>query len=220
MAHETPPVAALATLNRTGVTLGNTRVLSDITFSVEPGEVVGVVGANGSGKTTLLRLIASLIAPDRGDGTVLGARLGTSEVFTIRRRIGLISHIPTTIPELTLEENLLHAVRLAGHETAKVADSLRAVGLEGSSDRKASDSSFGMKRRTEVARLLITKPSILLLDEAISGLDSDAHALIDALVDRTVGSGGAVIVVSHDPLQMEKASTVFGLAVGALTEMT
>jgi len=220
VAHETSPVAALATLDRTGVTLGNTRVLSDITLSVEPGEVVGVVGANGSGKTTLLRLIASLIAPDRGSGTVLGARLGTSEVFTVRQRIGLISHIPATIPELTLEENLLHAVRLAGHETTKVADSLRVVGLEGSSDRKASDSSFGMNRRTEVARLLITKPSILLLDEAISGLDSDAHALIDALIDRTVGSGGAVIVVSHDPLQMEKASTVFGLAVGALTEMT
>lgn len=220
MAHETSPVTALATLDRTGVTLGNTTVLSDITLSVEPGEVVGVVGANGSGKTTLLRLIASLIPPDRGSGTVLGARLGTSEVFAIRRRIGLISHIPATIPELTLEENLLHAIRLAGRETAKVTDSLRVVGLEGSSDRKASDSSFGMKRRTEVARLLITKPSILLLDEAISGLDSDAHALIDALIDRTVASGGAVIVVSHDPLQMEKASTVFGLAVGALTEMT
>ena len=70
MAHETSPVAALATLDRTGVTLGNTRVLSDITLSVEPGEIVGVVGANGSGKTTLLRLIASLIAPDRGSGTV------------------------------------------------------------------------------------------------------------------------------------------------------
>ncbi len=213
-------MAALATLDRTGVTLGNSRVLSDITLSVEPGEVVGVVGANGSGKTTLLRLIASLIAPDRGSGTVLGARLGTSEVFNVRQRIGLISHIPATIPELTLEENLLHAIRLAGYETTKVADALRVVGLEGSSDRKASDSSFGMKRRTEVARLLITKPSILLLDEAISGLDSDAHKLVDALIDRTVGSGGAVIVVSHDPLQMDKASTVFGLAVGALTEMT
>ena len=213
-------MAALATLDRTGVTLGNSRVLSDITLSVEPGEVVGVVGANGSGKTTLLRLIASLIAPDRGSGTVLGARLGTSEVFNVRRHIGLISHIPATIPELTLEENLLHAIRLAGYETTKVADALRVVGLEGSSDRKASDSSFGMKRRTEVARLLITKPSILLLDEAISGLDSDAHKLVDALIDRTVGSGGAVIVVSHDPLQMDKASTVLGLAVGALREMT
>ncbi len=67
---------------------------------------------------------------------------------------------------------------------------------------------------------LITKAGIPLLDEAISGLDSDAQARIDALIDRTVGSGGGVIVVSHDPLQMEKASTIFGLAVGALTEMT
>jgi ABC-type multidrug transport system ATPase subunit len=122
------------------------------------------------------------------------------------------------IAELSLEENLIHAARISGNDPDRVANALRVVGLDGASDRKASDSSFGMLRRTEIARLLLTKPTLLLLDEAVSGLDNDAQALVDSLVDRTLSAGGSAVLVSHDVRQLDRATLVYRMASGALQE--
>lgn len=202
------------------VDLGGFRILSEVSLSASPGEVIGVVGANGSGKTTLVRVIATLVEPRSGSGSVLGARLGSRGVSEVRDRIGMISHGPSVIPELTLAENLEHIVRLRGASPEKVDGALRAVGLEGAADRRASDSSFGMQRRTEVARLLITHPELLLLDEAHSGLDVDATDLIDTLMQRTVSRGGAVVLVSHDTLHMEKANRILRIDKGIVETET
>jgi ABC-type multidrug transport system ATPase subunit len=99
---------------------------------------------------------------------------------------------------LTLAENLRHAARLAGADVAKAEKALRVVGLDGVASRRAGASSFGMLRRIEVARLLITGPRILLLDEPFTGLDAEAQELIGALVARTTSDRGAVVMVSHD----------------------
>ena len=192
-------------------------MLGDLTLHLAPGEVIGVVGPNGSGKTTLLRAAATLIPPDEGTGEVLGATVGTKAIFDVRSQIGLISHIPAVIPELTLVENLAHVLRLSGQNTGRAMEALRVVGLEEAAHRRASDSSFGMNRRTEVARLLMTKPKLLLLDEALSGLDADARNLISALVERTTSSGGATLLVSHDEAQLNGvASRLFTISAGRL----
>ena len=185
-------------LQEAGVSLGGQRILRGLDLELHPGEVMGVAGPNGSGKTTLLRLLATLLSPDRGSGSILGARLGTSEIFAVRRRIGLVSHTPAVIGELTLRENLEHATRLAGEDAARVDAALRVVGLDEAAQRRADTASFGMLRRTEVARLLISNPTLLLLDEAFSGLDHEAQELIDALLARTVEGDGAAVIVSHD----------------------
>ncbi len=212
-------MTSLASLAHVGVTLGESRVLNGVTIAVSAGQVVGVAGSNGSGKTTLLRVLATLLRPRTGEGQVLGADLGSNDVFGIRSQIAMISHVPAVIPELTLEENLVHAARVSGHDMDRVATALRVVGLEGVMGRRGSASSFGMLRRAEIARLLITRPKLVLLDEAFSGLDSDAQALIDALIDRTVNAGGAAVVVSHDRAQLRRATTVFALSAGTLEEM-
>lgn len=191
-------VGRVINLDKTGVSLGGTPVLHGLDLTLEEGQVMGVVGPNGSGKTTLLRLIATLVAPSSGAGEVLGSALGTSEVYEIRGDIGLISHQPAVIPELTLEENLVHSIRLVGADEARVKNALRVVGLDGAGSRRGTDSSFGMMRRVEVARLLITQPRLLLLDEALAGLDEEAQELIGALVQRTTSDGGAAVLVSHD----------------------
>jgi ABC-type multidrug transport system ATPase subunit len=116
----------------------------------------------------------------------------------VRKEIGFISHQPALIDELTLEENLVHFARLSGVHDGSVGKALGVVGLDRSAGRRVVDSSHGMKRRLEVAWLLIRKPRLLLLDEAKSGLDGPAQDLIDALVSLTVGRGGAVASVSHD----------------------
>ena len=203
-------------LTSVGIGLGGFTILRDVTVSVGTGEVIGVVGGNGSGKTTLIRMMATLLSPRSGDGSVLGARMGTSEVYPVRRRIGLISHIPAVIPELTLADHLQHVVRLSGLDTGRIPAALRAVGLDGAAERKGGDSSFGMLRRTEVARLLIAEPEILLLDEAFSGLDSEAVSLIDAVIERTITREGAVVIVSHDRSQMRVAERVFAIDGGTL----
>ena len=87
--------------------LGRLPVLRGVNFMVSPGEAVGVVGPNGSGKTTLLRVLATLLRPGGGSGTVLGAPLGTDQVRRVRRRIGLAEHQPALWNELTLRENLM-----------------------------------------------------------------------------------------------------------------
>lgn len=191
--------------------------MRDIDLTVAPGETVGVAGPNGSGKTTLLRLLATLHQPDTGSGHVLGARLGSRDVYDVRRHVGLMSHVPALIPELTLRENLEHVLALAQLDPGRGQEALRVVGLEAAAGRRAAESSFGMKRRAEVARLLITKPDILLLDEAYSGLDEDAQGLIGALIDRTRHRSGTAILVSHDAAHLRSlVDRVYGLSTGRL----
>jgi heme exporter protein A len=188
----------LVVLNGVGVRMGSTQILRDVNFEVGSGEVVGLFGANGAGKTTALRLIATLIRPAQGVGTVLGADLASSDRYDVRRRIGMVGHVPGLFPELTLAENLQYASRVAGVPIDRVPEALGAVGLAGAADRLAGASSHGMQRRTEFARELMIDRSRLLLDEPHSALDRNAVDLVEGLIERKAAEGGAVIVVSHD----------------------
>jgi ABC-type multidrug transport system ATPase subunit len=210
-------VGPAITLEAAGVSLGGQTILRGLDLAVSEGQVIGIAGPNGSGKTTLLRLLATLISPDRGTGSVLGSRLGTPEVYEIRRRIGMISHTPAVIGELSLRENLVHAAKLSGNDPGRVGSALRVVGLDAAAERRADAGSFGMLRRTEIARLLITGPTLLLLDEAFSGLDGDAQELMDALVVRTTDGGGTTVMVSHDTEHLGlRAGSVMALRSGRL----
>lgn len=200
--------------DKAGVSLGGRPVLRDLDLVVEPGEVLGVAGPNGSGKTTLIRAAATLATPDRGSIHVFGTATTAHDVLATRRSIGMIGHNPGLIAELTLEENLVHVARLAEIEPDRVRRALDVVGLSEAADRRADASSFGMKRRVEIAHLLLTRPKLLLLDEAASGLDEAARQLIDALVDSVRKRGGGCIVVSHDQAQLaglcSRTSTLAG----------
>jgi heme exporter protein A len=194
----------LVVLEGIGVRIGSTQILRDVILHIDAGEVVGLFGANGAGKTTVLRLIATLIRPAQGSGTVLGADLSSSERYDVRRRIGMIGHVPGIFPELTLAENLRYAARVAGVPTDRVAGALSAVGLAGAADRPAGAASHGMQRRTEFARELMIDRSLLLLDEPHSALDRDAVDLVEGLIERKAAEGGAVVVVSHDRDRINK----------------
>jgi heme exporter protein A len=210
-------VEPVAHFDEAGVSLGGRPVLRGLDLVVAPREIVGISGPNGSGKTTLIRTAATLTTPDRGSVTILGKDSRGRDLGATRRSIGMIGHSPGLIGELTLGENLDHVARLAGIERARVGRALEVVGLGEVAGRRAETSSFGMRRRVEIARLLLTRPRLLLLDEAASGLDEAARQLIDALVESVCAREGACIVVSHDRAHLDGLCTrVASLADGKL----
>jgi heme ABC exporter ATP-binding subunit CcmA len=198
-----PHATTIVSLAGAAVRAGAVPILRDVDFTVTEGESVGLFGTNGAGKTTLLRLIATLTRPSAGTGSVFGVDLSSPDRFIVRPRIGYIGHTPGWYPELTLRENLTFVAHSMGIEDALAISSLESVGLGGAIDRRVDRCSHGMKRRAEFARILMTKPDLLLLDEPHSALDADAIDLVDDLVARTVKRGGAAVLVSHDHARVE-----------------
>lgn len=192
----------LINLQDVGVRFGRLTVLRNVSLHADRGEGIGIIGPNGSGKSTLLRVLATLLRPSEGTGTVLDTPFGTEPPPATRRRIALIGHHPALYGELTLEENLEFVARLAGLDNGDVRASLRKVGLGGAMDRRADHSSHGMQRRVEFARVLMTRPDLLLLDEAHAGLDKMATLLVEATVEDVKQRGGSVVLVSHEPDRM------------------
>ncbi len=140
---------------------------------------------------------------------------GESPGPTTRRRVGLVAHHPALYDDLTLQENLELIAGLIGTGATRVAEALEAVGLAGARNRRARESSEGMRRRADLARLVLTDYDVLLLDEAHSGLDQQAGGLVEALVEQTVARAGACVIVSH-ATEITFASRVIELNEGRL----
>jgi heme exporter protein A len=198
-------VPALVTLAGIGVDLERTPVLRNVDLVIQPGEVLGVVGPNGCGKSTLLRVLATLLRPSTGGGEVLGAALGGRMCWGVRPQIGLVGHGSGLYPRLTLAENLRLVARLTGRADEAAARALADVGLAGAGHRRAEQSSQGMLRRVDLARVLLAEPRLLLLDEPHAGLDAAAFGLVDLLVHRCRERGGASVLVSHDVARLRAA---------------
>jgi heme exporter protein A len=217
MVTVTEPARPLVELADVDVRLGGTPVLRRLRLQIDPGEVVGLIDANGSGKTTLLRVLATLLPPTAGRGTVLGAELGRAGRRTVRPAIALLGHVPALYPKRTLWESLEMVARLTGAPLHSVADALESVGLAGVWDRRAEGCSQGMLRRTDFARALITAPRLLLLDEAHAGLDAAASSLIELAVAGVRQRRGGAVVVAHDPVRLRPlADRTLELAAGRL----
>jgi len=196
--------AASVDFRKASVGAGAVRILQDVSLVVHPGEAVGIFGSNGAGKTTLLRLVATLQPAAAGECFVLGEDLASPAKYDVRHRIGYIGHSPSLYPELSLRENLAFVADARGLDRTEALRVLDMVGLGGAADRRADHCSHGMQRRTEFARVLMTAPDLLLLDEPHSALDEDAAALVDEIVHRTIERGGSALLVSHDKERVKR----------------
>jgi heme ABC exporter ATP-binding subunit CcmA len=163
---------------------------------VERGEVVVVRGPNGAGKSTLLRIVATSLSPTYGGGTVLGYDL-QRERDDIRRRIDLLTHRTRLYEDLTAAENLELWCRLLGLEPEQVQPALERVGMLEVAGERVRGFSQGMRQRVAIARTIVRRPELLLLDEPYTGLDAEARHAVDDVIRATARDGRTVIVATH-----------------------
>jgi heme ABC exporter ATP-binding subunit CcmA len=172
--------------------------LRGVTLEVPAGHVLGILGHNGSGKTTLIRVLATLVRPTAGRGSIGGHDLveGRDEV---RRLVAVVGHSTHLYDDLTARENLAFGERLVGRrpDPARIEAALARVGLDGHADVRVRTLSSGLRRRVALARAQLRDPRVLLLDEAFAGLDQDSTKRLEDYLHAFRASGGAAVVVTH-----------------------
>lgn len=177
-------------------------VVDHVNIDVNRGEVVGLLGPNGAGKTTTFNMVVGLIRPHEGSIT-----LGDEDITTLpmykraRKGISYLSQEPSIFRKLTVEENLMAVLETLdlspAEQKARSDQLLEEFGISHLSKQKAYTLSGGEKRRTEIARSLVTSPDFLLLDEPFSGIDPIAVIDIQEIVSRLRDSGLGVLVTDH-----------------------
>jgi molybdate transport system ATP-binding protein len=175
----------------------------EVAVTVEPGEVVAVLGSNGAGKSTLLGTLAGLHRPTRGE-VVLGDR-SLAGVPVHRRRVGLLSQQALLFPHLSARDNVAFGPRAAGagrRAARETADRwLEMVDATALADRRPAALSGGQAQRVAIARALASEPDLLLLDEPFAALDVDATPAVRSLLRRVVrATGVTTLLVTHDVL--------------------
>jgi len=184
------------------------RVLKGIDFTVQKGEVFGFLGPNGAGKTTTMRIILGLLKPTSGQAMVLQETLEKSR--ELRKRVGVLLEEEGLYPRLSAYDNLEYFARLyeADGVAQRINETLGIVGLKGREREKVGYYSKGMKRRLGLARAILHKPEILLMDEPSSGLDPEAQKLVrDLILELSRGKGVTIFLNSHDLDEVQRICT-------------
>lgn len=181
---------------------GGEPVFRGISLSLAAGEALVVTGENGSGKSTLLRLLAGLLRPAAGRVALEG---GGEAWPTPAAASHLLGHDNAMKPALTVAENLDHWRRFLGEPRLAVAEALGAVGLPELGGLPFGYLSTGQRRRAAIARLLVSRRPIWLLDEPTAGLDARSERIFAALAHAHLGDGGIVVAATHVALGLGAA---------------
>jgi putative ABC transport system ATP-binding protein len=202
---------------------GAAEILRDISFKVDPGELVALTGASGSGKTTLLQLIGSLDKPTSGTIFVddIAVHALRHPARFRRETVGFVFQLHHLLPALTVQENVeltMVAARLGRRERhTRAQDLLDEVGLGDRSHAMPSDLSGGERQRVAIARALAGQPRVILADEPTGSLDSVASAKIwTLLADVRERHDTTILIASHDPTLMEHADRGIVIADGQI----
>jgi putative ABC transport system ATP-binding protein len=226
MTADTGPLVRVESVSRSFQVGSQTiNALKDVSFEVQSGEFVAVIGRSGSGKTTLLNVIAGLDRADSGHVYIEGhdvSAMSDSQLTELRRhKLGFVFQSFGLLPLLSAYENVEVALRIAGapirERGRRARELLDLVGLGRRSHHRPYELSGGEQQRVAIARALANRPTLLLADEPTGELDSStATQIFQLLQDVIAEEGVTIITTTHDRLVMEKAGRVIELADGEL----
>ena len=199
------PVIEVRDLSRR---FGARMAVAGVTLKIGAGDVVGLVGANGGGKTTTLRMLAGLLRPSGGSGTVMGADVFCPDQAQ-RRRIGYMTQSLALYPELTVSENLrFRAEVTCGGDRQAEQHVIEKYGLGDRLGSGVSELSGGWARRVQFAASVIHRPALLLLDEPTAGLDALTRRDMWNWIAELAASGCCVLVSTHDMHEAEQCPLI------------
>ena len=179
----------------------NVKALDDVSFAIDEGEYVAIIGPNGSGKTTLLQILTGLFLPDSGEVNIFNLKL-KKNLTSILANIGVVFQQPTLDGELSIHSNLKFHSQLHGMNKAKanlrIAELIEKFELKEHVNKQAKNLSGGLKRRLEIARSILHNPKILILDEATSGLDPESRKnILTYIKDLNKDQKLTIISITH-----------------------
>ncbi len=181
---------------------GKVVAVDQVDFVLRPGELVGLVGANGAGKSTTFRMLTGQLVPTAGQALVMGVDVA-DDPGAARRHLGIVPEHPTLYGYLSAREMITFAAQIRSAEPSRspdpapVEEALRIAGLGDDADRLIHEYSQGMHRKTALACALVAEPPVLLLDEALNGLDPpSAERVLDTLKTRC-DAGACVLLSTH-----------------------
>jgi heme exporter protein A len=191
-----PPIEAAVVATGLSKSYRGVAAVDRVSFTLPSGSRTALLGANGAGKSTLLSLLSTLIAPTEGSARVAGEDLAAAGP-ELRRRIGVMAHLPMLYEELTPAENLRFFARLYDLRdcAARAEELLHAVGLWARRDETTAVLSRGMHQRLALARAVLHRPHVLLLDEPETGLDSEGVELLERIA--LTAPGTTVLAATH-----------------------
>jgi putative ABC transport system ATP-binding protein len=221
-----PPVLELQGVHKT-YQLGRHVVpaLQGVDLVVQPGEMLALTGPSGSGKSTLLNLAGLIDRPDAGEIVLRGRRvtgIGETEATLIRRdAIGFVFQSFNLVPVMTVADNVDFPLLLAGvaaaERRARVADTLRAVGLEEHARHRPDTLSGGQRQRVAIARALVKNPTLVIADEPTASLDSfTADQVLELMRERGHAQGAAFLIATHDARLVRRCDRVISLLDGRI----
>ncbi|MCR9000739.1 lipoprotein-releasing ABC transporter ATP-binding protein LolD [Rahnella perminowiae] len=185
----------------------HTDVLCDVSFAMQPGEMMAIVGTSGSGKSTLLHLLGGLDSPTSGEvifkGQSLNGMSSSAKSELRNRELGFIYQFHHLLPDFTALENVAMPLLIGKKKPAEVQERamamLEAVGLQHRSNHRPSELSGGERQRVAIARALVNNPSLVLADEPTGNLDQrNADSIFELLGELNMRQGTAFLVVTHD----------------------
>ena len=185
----------------------NGRGAEDITFTLAPGEVLGMLGPNGSGKTTTMKAIAGLVQLTRGNVYICGIDATKSHEQAMRHT-GCLIESPSLYEHMTAFQNMKLAARFYKNvNNERINEILKLVEMDRYKKDKVSSFSLGMRQRTGLALALLSSPSLLILDEPANGLDIEGMVYVREVVTKAAVEGAAVLISSHLAHEIELCAT-------------
>lgn len=198
--------------NKLTKTIGEKNLVTNVSMHVKKGEIYGFLGPNGAGKTTVMKLLTNLWKPTEGSIELFGEKL-TSTSYEVLKRMGGMIEFPTFYEHLSGRENLaFHCEYMGYYNTGSVENAMELLGLNNTGKKSVREYSLGMKQRLGLARAVLCKPELLILDEPTNGLDpAGIKQIRDLLRMLCTEYGITIIVSSHILSEIESIADTIGV---------